>query len=259
MSRSTGKAQMKRIMAGISILLTVLAGVAIYSVYNGYLLLNHPSSKRYPVRGVDVSHYQGTIDWTVLSEEKLDFAYIKATEGSGYLDERFVYNWEQAGRTGLKTGAYHFFSFDSSGKTQAEHFIDTVKMRDGMLPPVVDVEYYGDKKSNPPKPEALRRELQVMLDEIREHYRMMPVIYSTEEVWETYLSGYFDDYPLWIRNVVSKPDKEARWTFWQYTNRARLDGYQGEETFIDMNVFSGSRGEWEAWTESGGYPTGEGE
>ena len=101
----------------------------------------------YPVRGVDVSNFQGEVDWNTLSAQNISFAYIKATEGSSYKDERFDYNWKNASDCDLRIGAYHFFSFESSGETQAGNFIKTVKAVDDMLPPVIDVEYYGRNRS----------------------------------------------------------------------------------------------------------------
>ena len=68
-------------------------------------------ANRFEVTGVDVSHYQGTIDWKKLAEQDLDFAFIKATEGSSYIDECFYDNWKEAEKTDLCIGAYHFFSF----------------------------------------------------------------------------------------------------------------------------------------------------
>ena len=76
--------------------------------------------------GVDVSAFQGKIDWHILAGESISFAFIKATEGSGYVDDNFEDNWRKASQTDLKIGAYHFFSYDSSGLTQAENFIQTV-------------------------------------------------------------------------------------------------------------------------------------
>lgn len=259
-----------KIMLAILLTAAFLAALYVYLVYNGYCQLNHPSRAKYPVRGIDVSHYQGDIDWNVLSQEDISFAYIKATEGSSHVDSRFEENWKSAGATSLAVGAYHFFSFDSPGENQAENYIQCLTQAltpdnglgtEGsvqysspmqntafsMLPPAVDVEYYGDKKNSPPDPETVRTSLQNYLDLVESHFQKTPVIYSTEEVWERYLKGYFDEYPLWIRNVVRPPKKDAGWTFWQYSNRTRLTGYSGEEEYIDMNVFRGSLKEWENW------------
>ena len=112
--------------------------------------------------GVDVSAYQADIDMNRLKEQNIEFIYIKATEGSTIQDERFAVNWENAKNAALVAGAYHFFSYDSPGKTQAENFIKTVGTDiEGRLLPVVDVEYYGDKEQNPPDKADVVRELKV--------------------------------------------------------------------------------------------------
>ncbi len=228
--------------------LTLLAAMmlicftAFILVWNGIVLLNNPSSKRYPVRGVDVSSYQGDIDWEVLSKQNIDFAFMKATEGSLLVDAFFEYNYTQAQKTNLRIGAYHFFSFDSSGKTQADNFIATVPIADNMLPPVVDFEFYGDKEQNLPDVRTTQEQLNIMLDSLEAYYNMRPIIYATEKSYDIYLSGHYDDYDIWIRNVICPPalSDNRQWTFWQYTNRAQLGGYRGSEKFIDMNVFHGT-------------------
>ena len=238
----------KKYIISAFLLLMLMAAGYIYAVYNGYILLNNPSRLRYPIRGVDVSHYQGTIDWQVLSQENIRFAYIKATEDSSHTDTQFPQNWEQVQQTKLAAGAYHFFSFDSPGAAQAENFIRCVNAYPGMLAPVIDVEYYADKKENPPPVLQVREELNIMLNELKKHYNLVPVIYSTEDVWEVYIKGHFDEYPLWIRNVFTKPQSGIDWMFWQYTNRGRLKGYQGAEQYIDINVFQGSEENWEKYS-----------
>ena len=97
--------------------------------------------------GVDVSAYQAEIDMQKLGKQNIKFIYIKATEGSKTQDEKFAQNWQNARDADLVSGAYHFFSYDSAGKTQAENFIKTVGTdMKGRLLPAVDVEYYGDKE-----------------------------------------------------------------------------------------------------------------
>lgn len=196
---------------------------------------------QYPVRGVDVSHYQGTVDWRKLEEQQIAFAYIKATEGSSHVDGEFANNWKNAGATGLYVGAYHFFSFDSEAATQAELYIRTVGELSGKLVPAVDVEYYGDKRNHPPESVEVVGQLREFLWILEEHYQVRPVIYTTYEVYGKYVEGEFDEYPLWIRNVYFPPvDKADRWKFWQYSDTAVLDGYRGSEKCIDLNVFCGT-------------------
>ncbi|MCK0117545.1 lysozyme [Isoptericola sp. S6320L] len=219
----------------------LVVAVAAALVWEGVLWPNRLAADDYDVRGVDVSAYQGEIDWPVLAEQDLDFAFIKATEGSSHVDERFAANWAGAQETDLLVGAYHFLSFESPGAGQAAHLIEQVPAAPGTLPPVVDVEYYGDFAADPPSVTELRGILDPMLDALEEHYGAPPIIYTTQEVREVYLGAEYDRYPLWIRSVALTPEVPRRdWEFWQYSDRDVLDGYAGEETHIDMNVFDGS-------------------
>ena len=249
--RQTGRGRQYKkaaaITSGVFAVLFIAAAALIYAVYFGYFHVNGFFASGYPIRGVDVSHYQGEIDWNVLAAQDIQFAYIKATEGSVHTDERFAENYQEARRTDLRVGAYHFFSFDSAGITQAENFIQTVEAFDGMLPPVVDVEFYGNKEANPPKPEDVVPQLRDYLDAVEEAFGIRPVIYATYESWELYIKGQFEADPLWIRDIWNKPDTSVMWTFWQYTNRGRLEGFLGVEPYVDLNVFSGTEEEWEQW------------
>ena len=228
---------------GICIMIIILTVCIIaFLIYNGNIKFNHPSSKDYPVRGVDVSEYQGEIDWEKLSNQNIDFAYIKATEGSSYTDERFQYNYQNAITTSLKIGAYHFFSFDSDAISQSENYIKNVPKDMNLLPPVVDIEFYGDKNKNIPDVENTREQLKKLLERLEEYYQKKPIIYATNTSYNLYIKDNFEEYKIWIRDIFSTPNLKdnRKWTLWQYTNRERLEGYNGEEKFIDMNVFNGS-------------------
>lgn len=244
------------IFIAIVILAVLVSGVAFYFlVWNGVVILNSLAVMKYPVKGIDVSSYQGVIDWKELSDEDISFAFIKATEGSSFVDKRFAYNFEEAQNTHLAVGAYHFFSYDSEGKTQAQNFIDTVKPFEGMLPPVIDLEFYGDKELNPPTREYVDSQLKAMLQALEDHYGQKPIIYATEKSYAFYLAGDYDGYDIWIRNVITKPElsDHRSWTFWQYTNREKLSGYHGTEQYIDMNVFYGGIREFDEYTAAVGY------
>lgn len=227
----------------------ILLGILFFLLWNGIILLNNPSMTEYPVRGVDVSSYQGEIDWKTLSSQNLSFAFIKATEGSSFVDPCFDYNYEKAQKTDLRIGAYRFFNYDSSGEDQAENFISTVSKIDNMLPPVIDLEFYGDKEKNPPEQKAVREQLDRMLKKLEDHYGQKPIIYATEKSYSLYLAGAYEEYDIWIRNVITGPSlsDNRQWTFWQYANREQLKGYRGKEKYIDMNVFSGTPEEFSAY------------
>ena len=201
----------------------------------------------YELQGIDVSHYQGTIDWKQIQEQDIAFALIKATEGSSYVDACFYDNWEAASQTELYIGAYHFFSFDSDARTQAALFINTVGHLQGKITPVIDIEYYGNKRNEPPAKEDVTEQLAEMLSLLEEHYHVKPVIYTTYSVYYKYIKGGFKEYPLWIRNVYFPPDWHMKgdWSFWQYTDTAVLQGYMGEEKYIDRNVYVGTAEEFQ--------------
>lgn len=240
----------KKIIIIIMISAAVLLSAAIVAAlfYFGVLHINNPDKNDYPVAGVDVSRYQGEIDWKTLSSQDIRFAYIKATEGSSFVDPQFEKNWKDAGNTDLRIGAYHFFSFESSGEKQAELYCNTVERVSNMLPPAIDVEYYGafNAKSNIDF-NAIKQELRVLIDKLTDEYGMKPVIYCDEKTYDSIVKDDFSDCDLWYRSVYSKIPDDIEWTFWQYSNRHALKGYNGKERYIDMNVFCGTASEFETY------------
>ena len=226
----------RRILGILLAAAMILALGALFGV--GILRPNQLVANRYPVRGVDVSEYQGMIDWKQLSAG-LDFAFIKATEGSSHQDPTFSANFPGAAEAGLLIGAYHFFSFESPGETQAENFVRTVGDLNGRLPPVVDVELYGRFKQEPPSIEDVRARLDPLLAALEARYGSKPILYATQASWSMYLKDAYAGYPLWIREVYLVP--RMPFLFWQYSDRGRLEGYDGPEEFIDLNVFNGSK------------------
>jgi lysozyme len=229
------------VVVSVLVVLAVTAVTAVL-VERGVLWPMRALAAGYDVRGVDVSGHQGRIDWPVLAAQDLDFAYVKATEGSAFVDARFTENLAGARDAGLLVGAYHFFSFESPGRTQAEHVIATVPADADLLPVTIDLEHYGEFHRDPPEPAVVQAELRDLADALREHYGVEPVVYATRAAYDQYLVGQLPDSPIWIRSVYLPPPGHAdrEWTFWQYSHRDRLDGYDGRESFIDLNVFRGS-------------------
>ena len=219
----------------------VMCAVILGLVYFKVLHPNDMFYGSYEMQGVDVSSYQGEIDWKVMSPN-IDFAFIKATEGSEYVDEKYEYNIKNVADTELYYGAYHFFSYDSRSKEQAEHFIKTVEKKSGMLAPVIDLEFYGEYEKSPKDSSDVVPEVSDMAKALEEHYGIKPIIYATGKSYDKYIKdSELADYPLWIRNVYFKPLFAGDWVFWQYSDDAKLAGYNGEEEHIDMNVFFGDK------------------
>lgn len=194
-----------------------------------------------PVRGVDVSSYQKSIDWEGISQEGYYFAYIKATEGSNHIDPEFQDNWEKARKAGLTVGAYHFLSFDSKGEKQADNFIEQVDKSRRSLPPAVDLEMYGDYEQNPPSQEKVDAVLQPLLEKLEKKYDKEPIIYTTPYLYEQYISGKYENVRIW----VSDPDMADQlpdgkdWTFCQYSSEGSSSNVEGTDS-LDLNYYQGN-------------------
>lgn len=242
---------MKRLLRIVKgLVLLILAGLLLCALlrWQGWILFPQEAKpKAWQVFGVDVSSYQGEVDWTAMAAQGVEFAFCKATEGSGHVDPTFQQNWVNAQSAGVLVGAYHFFSYDSPGETQAENFIAQVPVTAGTLPPVVDIEFYGDKTQNPPTKEETWAILKPLLTMLEEHYGVKPILYATYRSYKLYLEGEAEGYPLWITRPIFCP-VDKPWTFWQYSHSARLEGYVGKEERIDLDVFRGSLEELKGMT-----------
>ena len=255
MRRSRARRQGWAVASGGVLVGLVVLGLCAALVSTGVLWPNRIFAAAYPVHGVDVSSYQGRIDWDVLAgQHRIDFAFIKATEGSSDRDDRFTENWAAARKTDLVVGAYHFLSFDSPGETQAENIIRTVPAEAGTLPVAVDVELYGRYLGAPPSRDKVSKILDPLLAALKKHYGVAPILYATGDAYSRYLSGSYAGDPLWIRSIVAPPTvpDARRWTFWQYSDHDRRAGYAGEEQYIDLNVFAGTRQRLDTLLQHGG-------
>ena len=200
---------------------------------------NYPEG--YEIHGIDISHYQGEIDWDELRNNGMiercpvRFVMIKATEGSTRIDDRFKENFYQAREYGFIRGAYHFWSTRSSGRSQAEHFLRQVKLEDGDLPPVLDVEH----KAKDQTPEEFKESVLTWLRLVEKAYDAKPIIYTYYKFKLTYLNdSVFNDYPYWIAHYyVDSVKYEGPWKFWQHTDCGRLPGIKG---YVDFNIYNGS-------------------
>ncbi len=209
---------------------------SVFSIYFSRAVVNR---QKYTLLGVDVSSYQGDIDWKLIENQGIDFAFIKATEGSGMTDDYIRQNLENIADTNIYHSAYHFFSFDSAGETQADNYISAVGKDEINLPPVIDIEFYGDKFENQPTPEETYAILSPLIQRLENYYETKPIIYTTSLMYYKYIHSEFSDYPLWIRNVNSEPFL-IDWDFWQFSDKGMLEGYYGKEKYIDLNVYNGS-------------------
>ena len=234
-----------RVLGRLLLVLLILAAAALAALallrWRGLILLPHETDPdQWEIFGVDVSSYQGEVDWSALAEQGVDFAFVKATEGSMLQDRQFADNWAGARAVGVTVGAYHFLSYDSPGQTQADNFISAVPVSEGALPPVIDIEFYGEYLEHPPEKEQVRAILDPLLERLEQHYGVKPILYVTYRSYYRYLAGGYGDYPIWCSSPAIFPLVPG-WQFWQYSHTGELEGYFGDQEHIDLNIFRGSR------------------
>lgn len=195
----------------------------------------------YEIHGIDVSHHQGRIDWEELKDNgminkcPIRFVMIKATEGATQIDENFEDNFYQARENGFTRGAYHFYSVHSTARQQAEFFLRQVKLENGDLPPVLDVEHKPKEQTDV----QFQNSVKEWLDIVENHYKVKPIIYTYYKFKMKYLNdSIFDPYPYWIAHYyVDSVEYKGRWKFWQHTDVGRLPGIKGN---VDLNIYNGS-------------------
>ncbi|MBK8562233.1 MAG: glycoside hydrolase family 25 protein [Saprospiraceae bacterium] len=196
------------------------------------------------VHGIDVSHYQSQVDWPLVASQNVQFAFVKATEGQSMQDSVFCNNWDAMRSVGLLRGAYHFFRPSISAELQAWHFIASVDLQHGDLPPVLDVEVTDELPSH-----IISAGVKTWLSIVGEHWKIRPIVYTNQKFYNRYLAGHLPEYPIWVArytdwNVPELADGHP-WHFWQYGCQGRLPGIQGD---VDFNVFNGSLESLQAMT-----------
>lgn len=195
----------------------------------------------YDIHGIDISHYQGDINWEDLQNNAmidgcpLRFIIVKSTEGSTRIDPSFYDNFDNAREYGFIRGAYHFWSNKSSARSQANFFMKKVHLEDGDLPPVLDVEHKPADKSV----EDFQIDVLTWLHIVENKYHAKPIIYTYYKFKDKYLNTpAFDNYPYWIAHYyVDKVEYKGKWKFWQHTDAGQLPGIQGK---VDLNIYNGS-------------------
>ena len=215
-----------------------------------FLQNNVASAQEYPIKGFDVSHHQGDIQWQSISPQEFKFVYLKATEGGDFKDRKFQDNWLKAREQGFLVGAYHFYRLCRDGQIQAQNFIETVPKKTDSLPPVIDLEY-DSTCINTYTREQLLKEIQVMHDQLYQHYGLQPIFYTSKAFYNIVLVDKFKQTPLWIREYQGQPELKGnpKWTFWQHTSQGQIKGIP---TLVDINVFQGSEQDWISFLERQG-------
>lgn len=198
-----------------------------------------PGRGQFPVKGIDISHHNGHIDFGRVAADSVDFVIIKATEGVSFVDSTLLRNYNGARAAGLRTGFYHFFRFNHGGVRQGRHFLNTVDTLYTDMPLVLDFE----RAHNPETDYYLVvGRLRDMVGYLRRRGRRI-MVYCNNQDYERYIRGNFDDLDLWLASG-RLPDNDDRRHLWQHSHNGRVDGIS---TPVDINTFNGSRTDFEQW------------
>ncbi|NEY90785.1 GH25 family lysozyme [Tabrizicola oligotrophica] len=212
----------------------------------------HPETaraRRYAVHGVDVARFQTAVDWQAARESGVNFAFIKATEGGDMVDPMFKDHWRDAGRAGVRRGAYLFYYHCRAPEEQARWFFRHVPKAPGSLPPVLDMEWTPTSPTCTIRREAsvIRRDAAVIVAMLTEHYGTAPLLYTTVDFFEDNELWRLSGVEFWLRSVAAHPSDRypgQPWTFWQYTSTGLVPGIGGK---ADINVFAGGEVAWADW------------
>lgn len=180
-------------------------------------------------KGIDVSVHSGTVDWQQVVAEGHGFAILKATEGVDLEDGAFANHWRDAAEVGLVRGAYHFYVTEDDPHQQADWFTAKVALQPGDLAPIVDIELVGRGTQ-----EGWQQNVLVFAERLREHYGVVPIVYTSPKFWQTHFQGEhaaaFADYPLWIAEYgvdePAIPGPWGTWHLWQYRGDAEISGVE---------------------------------
>ncbi len=187
--------------------------------------------------GIDVSYWQGSVDWYDVANDGIDFAFVRVSDGLTYYDTEFQNNWAGTRNAGIVRGAYQYFRPGEDAVAQAQLLLSEMgPLQPGDLPPVLDVETTDGYSSA-----HVVAAIHDWMDTVETEIGRMPIIYTGAWFWESSVgSSDFEDYPLWVANwfvtCPDTPDQWNHWEFWQTSAHGSVDGISGA---VDTNVFNG--------------------
>jgi lysozyme len=206
------------------------------------------------VKGIDVSYYQGAIDWPAVRADGVEYAFIRVGDGVDYVDSRFEPNWAGAAAQGILRGAYQFFRPNKDPIAQADILLAKLAGQPGELPPVIDVEVSGGLS-----PGQVEAAVRAWIDRVRPAIGREPVIYTGYYFWRDGVGAPdMTGSPLWHAQYTTAacPNIASPWTdwaFWQFTSTGRVAGIVGD---VDVNRWNGTRADLDAFAEGAARPCG---
>ncbi len=199
------------------------------------------------VKGIDVSYYEGSIDWSAVAGDGVQFAFVRVSDGLAVIDPKFDAYWKGSRAAGIVHGAYQFFRPAQDPIAQADLLLQTMgPMQPGDLPPVIDVEVNGGLSST-----KVAAAVKLWVDHVQAAIGRAPIIYTGKYFWDDNVGAdSMGSLPLWHAQYTSAacPDISTTWTswhFWQYTSTGTIAGIPGGG--VDVNRWNGDRASLDAF------------
>lgn len=182
-------------------------------------------------QGVDLSHFQGTVNFQEVANSGIHFVYLKATQGTDFIDPSYAAHITAIDKTALLHGAYHYFQPDQDPIAQAKYFLQQVQMSGHVLPPMLDVETTSNES-----PDSVRKGVAAWLEYVHKALNCRPILYSYGDFWQDNLGPAFNEYPFWLADYSAEPDVPAglkNMRLWQYSDTGRVPGIENQ---VDLDV-----------------------
>ena len=177
------------------------------------------------VEGIDVSHYQGNINWCVVCRyERISYVYIKATEGADLIDDCYERNLRGARQQGLSVGSYHFYRPNVPWQQQFNNMVAVVKTHEQDLVPIIDIEHAGRNE------ERFIADLTAFIHQVESHYGKKPMLYTYQNFYNKHFVGRFTSYPWMIasyKETAPMLNDQLNYIIWQYSSSSRVQGIGG--------------------------------
>ena len=228
------------------IILSILFGLILFVIYFVFSDLTFQSDSKKRIKGIDISNsYEGNLNWSALND--YDFVILRAvrakdtckTKGKekfvSVIDTNFSKIWNELKAKNILRGAYHFFAPNVSADLQFKYFKEAVKLENGDLPPILDVE---NRNCN-------MDEVFKWLELAKEHYKVTPILYSDYFFYKVFLKKKNTEYPIWLylneSSYMEPSFNDPNCIFWQYKQDMKISNFQEK---VDFNVFLGDSSEF---------------
>lgn len=214
-------------------------------INNFYIINVSKKINEYKIKGIDVSHHQGNINWEKINIDSVKFVFLKSTQGNSYVDSKFKINVKNIRKKNIPIGAYHYYIVKNNPVKQFENFTKHTPKNIINLPPIIDIEFGGNEElMNENNKESFIRDFTLFEKLISDFYGKKPIFYTSGKLYNLFLKNNFNN-KIWICDFSSKRINYVsieKIIFWQHSDKGKINGIP---TNVDLNVFTGDEKEFQ--------------